>query len=239
MPQLSTPKAPASQTLSRGIRMLELLADATGPRTIAQLAEDLGVHRSIAYRILRTLEDHRLVSRDETGLVQSAPGLAVLARSVQRDLQSAALPELTTLANELKMCAFVVLWDQDECTTLVTVEPRHVHAAVIQRPGTRHPFDHGAPGIAMQSSLSEAQWAGLKTGHPYRAEARAAAQLGYATSIDEVIAGLSSVAVPIEVPGQLPAAVAVVYSSGSAQLSNAAIGERIALAARAIEAELG
>ena len=87
---MTTTKAPASQTLSRGIRMLELLAEASGPRTIAQLAEELGVHRSIAYRILRTLEDHRLVNRDESGRVQSAPGLAVLARGVQRDLQSAA-----------------------------------------------------------------------------------------------------------------------------------------------------
>lgn len=236
---MTTTKAPASQTLSRGIRMLELLAEASGPRTIAELAEDLGVHRSIAYRILRTLEDHRLVSRDETGRVQSAPGLAVLARSVQRDLQSAALPELTTLANELKMCAFVVVWDQDECTTLVTVEPRHVHAAVIQRPGTRHPFDHGAPGIAMQSSLTETQWAGLKTGHPYREEARKAAKLGYATSIDEVITGLSSVAVPIEVQGHLPAAVAVVYSSGSNDREIDYIGARLREAALAISAELG
>ena len=236
---MTTTKAPASQTLSRGIRMLELLAEASGPRTIAQLAEELGVHRSIAYRILRTLEDHRLVNRDESGKVQSAPGLAVLARGVQRDLQSAALPELTSLANDLKMCAFIVVWDQDACTTLVTVEPRHVHAAVIQRPGTRHPFGIGAPGIAMQSMLSEAQWAGLKTGEPYRAEARTATELGYATSIDEVIPGLSSVAAPIDVPGQLPAAVAVVYSSGSSTNDDTQIGVRLGLAARAIEAELG
>lgn len=235
----STPtKAPASQTLSRGIRMLELLAEANGPRTIAQLAEDLGVHRSIAYRILRTLEDHRLVNRDESGRVQSAPGLAVLARGVSRDLQSAALPELTVLANELKMCTFIAVWDQDDCTTLVTVEPRHVQATLVQRPGTRHPFDHGAPGIAMQSVLSEAQWAGLQNGQPYRAEAHTARELGYATSIDEVIPGLSSVAVPVAVPGQLPAALAVVYTSGAAGDGAAAIGARLREAARAIEAEL-
>ncbi len=231
--------APASQTLSRGIRMLELLAEANGPRTIAQLAQDLGVHRSIAYRILRTLEDHRLVTRDESGRVHAAPGLAVLARGVQRDLQSAALPELTVLANELKMCAFIAVWDQPDCTTLVTVEPRHVHATVVQHPGTRHPFGHGAPGIAMQSTLTEGQWNALKNETPYRDNAALARRKGYATSIDEVIPGLSSVAAPIEVPGRLPAAVAVVYSSGSNSSDVDAIGARLREAARAIEAELG
>ncbi|WP_411734453.1 IclR family transcriptional regulator [Paeniglutamicibacter sp.] len=231
--------APASQTLSRGIRMLEILAEANGPKTIAELAEDLGVHRSIAYRILRTLESHRLVTRDESGRVHGAPGLAVLASSVQRDLQSAALPELTLLANELKMCAFIAVWDQPDCTTLVTVEPRHVHAAVVQRPGSRHPFGHGAPGIAMQSTLTEEQWNALNHETPYRKIASEARALGYATSIDEVIPGLSSVAAPVTVPGQLPAAVAVVYSTGSRQNEVAAIGERLKAAARAIEAELG
>ena len=62
-----------SQTLSRGIRLLEMLAEAPAPMTIAELAESLGVHRSIAYRILRTLEDHRLVMRDASGRVLPAP----------------------------------------------------------------------------------------------------------------------------------------------------------------------
>lgn len=47
-------QAPPSQTLSRGIRALEILAAADRPLSIAELAEALGVHRSIAYRILRT-----------------------------------------------------------------------------------------------------------------------------------------------------------------------------------------
>lgn len=231
--------APASQTLSRGIRMLEILAEANGPMTIAELAVELGVHRSIAYRILRTLESHRLVTRDESGRVHGAPGLAVLASSVQRDLQSAALPELTLLANELKMCSFIAVWDQPDCTTLVTVEPRHVHAAVVQRPGSRHPFGHGAPGIAMQSTLTEEQWNALNHDTPYRRNAADARALGYATSIDEVIPGLSSVAAPITIPGRLPAAVAVVYSTGSRVNEVADIGARLREAARAIETELG
>ena len=48
--------APAhSQTLSRGIRMLEILSEETRALSIGEASERLGVHRSVAYRILRTL----------------------------------------------------------------------------------------------------------------------------------------------------------------------------------------
>src|SRR5688572_29617405 len=39
---------PASQTLSRGIRILEVLADAREPLTIDDIARRLDVHRSVA-----------------------------------------------------------------------------------------------------------------------------------------------------------------------------------------------
>ena len=48
--------APASQTLSRGIRLLEELAAARAALSIDDLAGRVGLHRSVAYRLLRTLE---------------------------------------------------------------------------------------------------------------------------------------------------------------------------------------
>lgn len=200
-----------SQTLSRGIRMLETLSEHGEPQSIAELALALGVHRSIAYRILRTLEDHRLVIRDSAGLVQLGPRMAALARGVFHDLQSAALPELTAVANELAMTAFLVVLDHDECVTLVSVEPRHAVATVAQHPGTRHPLSAGAPGIAIQSRLTQQQWAALGPDIQMRDEALEARQDGYAVSHDEVIPGLRSVAAPLIITGQAPAAVAIVY----------------------------
>jgi len=231
------PKGPAhSQTLSRGIRALEILAEAQAPMTIAELSEALGVHRSIAYRILRTLEDHSLLMRDPSGRVQAGPGLAALARGVSRDLQSAALPELTALANGLAMTAFIAVWDQHDSVTLVTVEPRHTAAALVQRPGTRHSFSTGAPGIAIQSAIGREEWEKRSTGQPFRPEAELARQMGFAVSHDEVIPGVSSVAVPVNVPGQLPAAVAVVYIR--TDTSTEVIAAALQRAAAAIEAEL-
>lgn len=225
-----------SQTLSRGLRALEILADAPTPITIADLAEGLEVHRSIAYRIVRTLEDHSLVVRDDAGKISSGPGLAALARGVSRDLQTAALPELTALANELGMTAFIAVWDRHDCVTLVTVEPRHSMATVAQRPGTRHALSAGAPGIAIQSAVGEEEWQRLAPGQPYREESRLARTAGFATSHDEVIVGVSSVAAPIRVPGHLPAAVAVVYIRSSQPPER--LGEQISRSARIIEDQL-
>lgn len=225
-----------SQTLSRGLRSLEILADAPRALSIAELSAELGVHRSIAYRIVRTLEDHSLIIRDEAGKISSGPGLAALARGVSRDLQTAALPELTVLANDLGMTAFVAVWDRHDCVTLVTVEPRHSSAAVAQRPGTRHAFSAGAPGIAIQSAVTEEDWERLAPGQPYRAESAAARDQGFATSHDEVIPGLSSVAAPIRVAGRLPAAVAVVYIRSAHPETE--LGARITASARAIEDQL-
>ena len=150
--------APPSQTLSRGIRILETLADAREPLTIDEIARRLGVHRSVAYRLMRTLEDHGLVTRDPSGRVQLGARMAALAAGVAHDLQAEALPELTAVANELGTTCFLVVLDHEECVTLVSVEPRHAVASVAQRPGTRHPITVGAPGKAILSTLPHDSW---------------------------------------------------------------------------------
>ncbi|WP_427130660.1 IclR family transcriptional regulator [Pseudarthrobacter sp. S9] len=236
-PTAGSAQASPSQTLSRGIRALEILAEAQQPLTIAELADAMGVHRSVAYRILRTLEDHSLLVRDDGGRVQPGPGLAVLARGVSRSLQTAALPELTQLANALTMSAFVAVWDREDCVTLVTVDPRHTGAAVVQHPGSRHPINAGAPGIAIQSAFSEQEWNALAPGIAYRAEAAEARRRGFAASHDEVIAGVSSLAVPVRVPGGRPAALGVVYIR-AAQNSEEVAAALTASAGR-IEGQLG
>src|SRR5689334_23872873 len=89
--------APASQTLDRGLRILEHLATAGAAQPIADIAGAVGLHRSIAYRLLRTLEDHQLVERDAVGHVGLGLGVAALARGVRGGLQSAARPRLEEL----------------------------------------------------------------------------------------------------------------------------------------------
>jgi DNA-binding IclR family transcriptional regulator len=229
MTNIST-SPPHSQTLSRGIRVLEALADSSTPLTIAQLAGAIDVHRSIAYRILRTLEDHGLIGRDAAGAFALAPKMATLALGVERDLQSAALPELTAVASDLALTAFLVVLDNLECVTLASVEPRTGGATVAQRPGTRHLLGVGAPGIAIQALLTDAELA-------RRGIARRPLTDGFATSHDEVIRGLRSVAVPLPATGIPPAALAVVFVSSV--YDDHEIAARLTIAAAAIGRDLG
>ncbi|MFE6968529.1 IclR family transcriptional regulator [Isoptericola sp. NPDC057653] len=227
---------PPSQTLSRGIRILETLADAREPLTIDDVAGRLGVHRSIAYRLLRTLEHHGLVVRDANGHVALGARMAALAAGVAHDLQAEALPELTAVANELGMTCFLVVLDHDECVTLVSVEPRHAVAPVAQRPGTRHAVTAGAPGKAILTLVPEADWpAGIPA--TLRATVAEAAGRGWATSHDEVIPSLESVAVPLALRGRGPAALAVVHVASP--LDHQQVAARLTRSAAAVRDALG
>lgn len=209
-----SPEVPArttgSQTLDRGLRALELLAEAPGPLSIASLAQGLGVHRSNAYRVLRTLEDHRFVLRDEAGMIRLGPRLAALGRGAAGSLQQAALPELGELANTFGFTTFIAMLDVDEAITLLSIEPTHGHANVAQRPGAKHPISRGAPGYAIEASLDPREHRALFGGSTLSEAATEVRGRGYAISHDEVIAGLTSVAVPLRVAGEPPAALAVV-----------------------------
>ncbi|MFF2329534.1 MULTISPECIES: IclR family transcriptional regulator [unclassified Streptomyces] len=220
-------KAPASQTLSRGIRVLEVLAAAQRPLSVDEIAGELGVHRSIAYRMLRTLEGHRLISRQAAGGYAPGAGLVVLAQSVERDLHTVSLPELASVAQDLTMTAFVAIDDENECVTLASVEPRHASGTVIQRPGTRHPLTKGAPGVAILSTRDDSP------GCPEADEAvEEARRLGYAFSRGEVISGVASVAVPVHTRGTVQAAVGVVYVTSERPVEE--IAQRLTTAAEAI-----
>lgn len=230
-----TTTAPASQTLSRGIRILEVLSDARSPLTIDEIAARLDVHRSIAYRLVRTLEDHRLVTRDASGAVALGARMAALAAGVAHDLQAEALPELTAIANELGMTCFLAVLDGTDCITLASVEPRHAVASVAQRPGARHPVTVGAPGKAILAQLPPSDWP-HGASPALRAEVEAATTRGYTTSHDEVIPTVQSIAVPLALRGQRPCAIAVVHVA--TDLDDAEIAARLQRSAAVVRAAL-
>src|SRR3954452_7070268 len=174
-----TAGAPPSQTLDRGLRILEHLAAVPTPQTVTDIAAGVELHRSITYRLLRTLETHELVERDDIGRYWLGVGVSALARSVRSDLQSAALPRLDALAEDLGMTAFLVIRVGGEAVTVATVEPHDTAAHVVYRPGTRHPLDRGAPGLALRMPGAPA------TGD--RDALRSAREIGWASSRGEVI----------------------------------------------------
>jgi DNA-binding IclR family transcriptional regulator len=212
------------------------MADAGRPVSIAELAERLDVHRSSAYRVLRTLEEHRFVLRDTTGLIRLGPRLAAIARGASSTLHSAALPILADVSNNLLMTTFISVLDGNEAITLVSVEPSLGHATVAQRPGAKHPITRGAPGHAIETLLSVPEHKSILGGSGRTRGARETARQGFAVSHDEVIKGLTSVAIPLEIPNEPPAALAVVtigmpgnLAAVVSQLHRAAARLRLAL----------
>ena len=221
-----------SQTLSRGLRALEVLAEARSPLSIAELSEALGVHRSNTYRLLRTLEDHRFAIRDEAGLIKLGPRIAALAHGVAPHLNTAAAPVLTELAHDLGMTAFLTVLDASDIVTLASVEPGNVDASIARNPGVRHPWDRGAPGHAIESILTPAEReAALGSADP-SAAAQKARKLGYALSQSEVIDGVTSIAVPLRIHGEPPASIAIVHFRLPDSIDE--VAERLHVAAREV-----
>ncbi|MET0901279.1 MAG: helix-turn-helix domain-containing protein, partial [Mycobacterium sp.] len=59
-PAISTP---GSQTLARGLAALQAVAGSPGGLTVQQVADKVGVHRTIAYRLLGTLAQYRFIAK--------------------------------------------------------------------------------------------------------------------------------------------------------------------------------
>lgn len=220
---------PQSQTLDRGLRILEHLAEAGGPQPVMDIAQAIGLHRSIAYRLLRTLEDHQLVDRDPAGRYGPGLGLAALARGVRKDLQTAALPHLNDLVARLGMTAFLVVRAGDEAVTVTSLEPQTSSAHVAYRPGIRHPVGRGAPGLALLIP-EPAQ----PQDRPELTKARA---LGWASSRGEVIPGFRSVAAPVlSHDGRVRGALAVVFVDDA--VDTAEVGRALVTAAAQVALRL-
>ncbi|MGY1706645.1 IclR family transcriptional regulator [Geodermatophilus sp. SYSU D00697] len=220
---------PQSQTLDRGIRILEHLAAVGTPQPIAEIGQALGLHRSITYRLLRTLEAHQLVERNAVGHFSLGLGMAALARGVRTGLQAAALPRLNDLVAELGMTAFLVVRTGDEAVTVTSVEPHDSPAHVTYRPGTRHPVGRGAPGLALLIPEPPSP--------EDRPELTTARHTGFATSRGEVIPGMHSVAAPVLGPdGGARAALAVVYVDDTIDVER--VGRAVAAAAAKVAAAL-
>lgn len=226
MTRITSDTVAPSQTLDRGLACLDLVAASGRPLSVDAVAAAVGLHRSIVYRLLRTLELRRLVERDGEGNYLPGPYLAVLSRSVRQSLRSAAAPVLSSLAERLHMTSFLVVADGDEAVTVDSVEPRSLDAHVAYRPGTRHAIDRGAPGLALL--------AGRPATAGERSEVTLARRRGWAQSESEVIQGMVSVAAPIGREG----AVAVLWLAGNS-VDIEAVAAQLCAAAAEVAQRLG
>jgi DNA-binding IclR family transcriptional regulator len=184
------PDTKTSKTLHNGIQVLELLSRHPRGLSVTEIADGIGVHRTVAHRLVRTLEEHRLCKRDAFKRVTLGPGLVALSESVEADLREIARPVLTDLAESQGATAHLVVPEgESEARALMVIEPLHAQAHIAFRAGRVDPLDQGSAGLALLSAM------------PARAEERAetalARERGYAVSHGEVTNAVTGVSAPV------------------------------------------
>ncbi len=145
--------APGSQTLARGLAALQAVAATPEGLTIQQIADQIGVHRTIAYRLLNTLTSYRLVAKGEDGRFRSAAALAVLGASFDNNVRQLSLPTLRALADELGTTVSLLVAEGDQQVAVAVIVPTQVGYQLAFHEGSRHPLSLGAAGIALLAAM--------------------------------------------------------------------------------------
>jgi len=199
------------RSVDRAVAILDLLA-AEGWRTGAEVARELGVHRSTALRLLATLDRHGLVERDQrTAKYRLGRRVAQLASSVRGevDLRQAARPVCEELARALGETVTLDVMDGEE---IVPIEQATGSTSVVSVNwlGTRSPVHCTASGKVILAFAPPAVRSGLlsrplerRTQHTVTDARELEAQLrevrdsGYARTFEELEVGLNAVAAPV------------------------------------------
>ncbi|MCD5422463.1 helix-turn-helix domain-containing protein [Rhodococcus pyridinivorans] len=138
-----------SQTLSRGLDVLSLLAGSPSGLTPAQISTQLELGRTVVYRLVSTLIEHRLVHRHEDGALSIGLGAYRLTENLFPSLKRASEEVLRSLADGLGVTAYLTVLDGDASLAVSVVEPQASTFHLAYREGSRHPLDKGAIGRAL------------------------------------------------------------------------------------------
>jgi len=137
-----------SQTLDRGLQVLELLSDHPEGLTVTDIAAKLGVGRTVVYRLVATLDQHGFLRRSADGRCRLGVAALSLARQIQPMLRDAALPVLRRLADSVGTTAHLTLLDGADGLVVAAMEPARTDVHVALRVGARHPAERSIAGRA-------------------------------------------------------------------------------------------
>lgn len=114
-----------SQTVDRALSILPLLAE--GPANLEQVAAELGVHKSTALRLLRTLHEHGIVYRQPDQRYRLGARLFALAQEAVEnlDIREIAHPHLAELNAACGHTVHLAVYEEDEVLYIDKVESRY------------------------------------------------------------------------------------------------------------------
>lgn len=193
-----------SQTLGRGLSAFLAVVEAPEGLTVPQVSELLGVHRTIAYRLLQTLLDFGLVARLPAGAYVAGARLATLADAYVPRLQDVALPVMQRLADAQASTALLFVAQNGEAVAVSSCEPVTARHHIAFRAGMRTPLDRGAAAFALRAARPAV------AGEP--GEVETARANGFARSFSAVLPGAYGIAAPLPLPPSSPPACLMVVT---------------------------
>jgi DNA-binding IclR family transcriptional regulator len=225
----TAPPSGGVQSVDRAVNVLEILAH-RGAAGVSEVAVEIGVHKSTAFRLLGALEAHGLVEQTvERGKYRLGFGIVRLAGAVTAglDLPQQARPVLTRLADELGETVNIAVLDEHYAVNLLQVRgPGAVGAdnwvgqltPLHATSSGKVLLAHATPGrrarlldAAGQEAITPAT---LTDRTALERQLTTVRERGWAVTLEELEVGLHAMAAPIR--GQDGEVMAAVSASGPA-----------------------
>ncbi|MEZ0090630.1 DNA-binding IclR family transcriptional regulator [Streptacidiphilus sp. EB129] len=145
-----------AQTVDRALVILASLAE--GPSSLEQAATRIGVHKSTALRLLRTLEEHGLVHRQPDYRYRLGSRLFSLAQQALEsiDVRVVAAPHLAALNERCGHTVHLAVYEDGEVTYVDKLESRYP-VRMYSRIGKRAPLTASAVAKVLLADLPEAR----------------------------------------------------------------------------------
>lgn len=197
--------------------LLTEIRDQGGLR-LRDAARELGVAESTAHRLLSTLAYHGFVRQEADRRYVAGPqmGIQPALAGVQRAVRDACLPELDRITRATNETANVMVRTGSLVRTVASVESTRL-LRIGSRLGHVTEAHRAAGGRVMLAELDDDSIAALDLDSPlpegFSEVLASTRERGYATSINEVEDGLSSVAVAIHHDGEAVGALVLVLPS--------------------------
>ena len=200
------------QSVDRAVSVLEILAH-RGEAGVSEVAADIGVHKSTAFRLLAALEERELVEQaQERGKYRLGFGILRLASAMpgQLDVTQQARPVCEQLAVQLgetvniavRRSHFVVNIDQARGPSAVAAhnwvgELTPLHATSSGKVLLAYMTPEERREVLAASGLARLTKHTITSARDLDAQVEAAARDGFASSIEELEEGLNAVAAPV------------------------------------------
>ena len=143
--------------LARGLRVLEIIAEADQPLTIAEIGKKLGVSRSSAFRITYTLNHLGYLSTDKSDkLYDLGPRVLGLGFSYlnRQDIIKIAKPHLEKLRDQTEVSSHLAIREGKEVLYLDNIISKSSFVSNIST-GERRPVYASPLGWVLMGDLSE------------------------------------------------------------------------------------